>query len=409
MAIKITSPTQQGVQVGGLPYSLAVTAIADSNINTDVRFKLNGAVVGIDTMATNIGTAANPQYQYGLTILINNAGINEIEVEDITGTQPILVRSTDKIYFEVKANVPAIVLNPPVLFSGQTLVLAEVQYLPTNGFVRFTLNDQIIKESPWIPFDTIISQNGTLRAYLMLGNNVLATATQEVEVIPPDPPIVGPPGPIGPPGPPGPKGDKGDRGDSGPQGIPGTPGAQGLQGVRGNDGLPGTPGATGATGPKGDRGEPGLPGAIGPKGLPGPIGPIGPKGDPGVAASAPTWGPWVNVPVIASANVGYSTNREAAFRYRKQQNGLLTQLFMDMVLTKFDKSAVIAQIPPADLNLWLFSYGWMHPACFWYGGAPVPNILKIDRAGTVTFQAPVTYNLSSGFLSLSTILAETPQ
>ena len=44
-AIKITSPTQQGVQVGGLPYSLAVTAIADSNINTDVRFKLNGAVV----------------------------------------------------------------------------------------------------------------------------------------------------------------------------------------------------------------------------------------------------------------------------------------------------------------------------------------------------------------------------
>jgi len=68
MAIKITSPTQQGVQVGGLPYSLAVTAIADSNINTDVRFKLNGAVVGIDTMATNIGTAANPQYQYGLAI-----------------------------------------------------------------------------------------------------------------------------------------------------------------------------------------------------------------------------------------------------------------------------------------------------------------------------------------------------
>jgi hypothetical protein len=34
MAIKIASPTQQGVQVGGLPYSLAVTAIADSNINT---------------------------------------------------------------------------------------------------------------------------------------------------------------------------------------------------------------------------------------------------------------------------------------------------------------------------------------------------------------------------------------
>jgi len=51
----------------------------------------------------------------------------------------------------------------------------------------------------------------------------------------------------------------------------------------------------------------------------------------------------------------------------------------------------------------------MHPACFWYGGAAVPNILKIDRAGTVTFQAPVTYDLSSGFLSLSTILAETPQ
>jgi hypothetical protein len=303
--------------VGGLPYSLAVTAIADSNINTDVRFKLNGAVVGVDTNATNIGTTASPSYQYGLTILINNAGINEIEGEDITGTQPILVRSTDKINFEVKANVPAIVLNSPVLFSGQTLVLAEVQYLPTNGFVGFTLNDQIIKESPWIPFDTLISQKGTLRAYLMLGNNVLATATQEVEVIPPDPPILGPQGPIGPPGPPGPKGDKGHRGDSGPQGIPGTPGAQRLQGVRGNDGLPGTPGATGATGPKGDRGEPGLSGATGPTGLQGPIGPIGPKGDPGLAAPAPTWGPWVKVPVIASANVRYSTNRKAAFRYRK--------------------------------------------------------------------------------------------
>ena len=311
MAIKITSPTQQGVQVGGLPYSLAVTAIADSNINTDVRFKLNGAVVGIDTMATNIGTAANPQYQYGLTILINNAGINEIEVEDITGTQPILIRSTDKINFEVKANVPAIVLNPPVLFSGQTLVLAEVQYLPTNGFVRFTLNDQIIKESPWIPFDTLISQNGTLRAYLMLGNNVLATATQEVEVIPPDPPIVGPQGSIGPPSPEGPKGDKGDRGDTGPQGIPGTPGAQGLQGVRGNEGLPGTPGATGATGPKGDRGEPGLPGAIGPKGLPGPIGPIGPKGDPGLAEPAPTWGPWLTLRASEDARILGSPSRFA--------------------------------------------------------------------------------------------------
>jgi hypothetical protein len=214
MAIKITSPTKQSVQVGGLPYSLAVTVIADSNINTDIRFKLNGAVVGIDTNATNIGTTASPQYQYGLTILINNAGINEIEVEDITGTQPVIVRSTDKIYFEVKANVPVIVLNPPVLFSGQTSVLAEVQYLPTNGFVRFTLNDQIIKESPWIPFDTIISQNGTLRAYLMLGSNILASATQEAEVIPPEPPIVGPPGLIGPDGPLGPKGDKGDRVDS---------------------------------------------------------------------------------------------------------------------------------------------------------------------------------------------------
>jgi hypothetical protein len=104
-------------------------------------------------------------------------------------------------------------------------------------------------------------------------------------------------------------------------------------------------------------GEPGLPGATGPTGLQGPIGPIGPKGDPGLAAPVPTWGPWVNVPVIASANVGYSTNREAAFRYRKQLHGLLTQLFVDMVLTKFDKSAVIAQIPPADLNLWIFSYG----------------------------------------------------
>ena len=111
-----------------------------------------------------------------------------------------------------------------------------------------------------------------------------------------------------------------------------------------------------------------MPGATGPTGLQGSIGPIGPKGDtgpkgdPGLAAAVPTWGPWVNVPVIT-----------------------------------------------ADLNLWMFGYGWMHPACFWYGGAAVPNILKIDRAGTVTFQAPVTYDLSSGFLSLSTILAETPQ
>jgi len=63
----------------GVPYSLAVTAIADSNINTDVRFKLNGAVVGIDTKATNIGTTAFPQYQYGLTILINDAGIGELK------------------------------------------------------------------------------------------------------------------------------------------------------------------------------------------------------------------------------------------------------------------------------------------------------------------------------------------
>jgi hypothetical protein len=120
-------------------------------------------------------------------------------------------------------------------------------------------------------------------------------------------------------------------------------------------------------------------------------------------------GPLGKCPGNRIGKCGYSTNREAAFRYRKQQNGLLTQLFVDMVLTKFDKSAVIAQIPPTDLNLWIFSYGWLHPACFWYGGAPVPNILKIDRAGTVTFQAPVTYDLSSGFLSLSTILAETPQ
>lgn len=66
MAIRITAPSQPSIQVNSLPYSLAVTAIADSNTNTDVRFKLNGTVVGTDTSATNVGTTAAPQYQFGL-------------------------------------------------------------------------------------------------------------------------------------------------------------------------------------------------------------------------------------------------------------------------------------------------------------------------------------------------------
>jgi len=65
MAIRITAPNQPSIQVNSLPYSLPVTAIADSNTNTDVRFKLNGTVVGTDTTATNVGTTAAPQYQFG--------------------------------------------------------------------------------------------------------------------------------------------------------------------------------------------------------------------------------------------------------------------------------------------------------------------------------------------------------
>ncbi len=37
-----------------------------------------------------------------------------------------------------------------------------------------------------------------------------------------------------------------------------------------------------------------------------------------------------------------------------------------------------------------------------------PSLFLVWRRA-MTFQAPVTYDLSSGFLSLSTILAETPQ
>ena len=191
MPIRITSPTQPSIQVGGLPYSLPVTAVTDTNTNTDVRFKLNGVVVGTDTTATNVGTTAAPIYQFGMSIPINTAGVHLIEVEDISGTAPVTVRSTAQINFEVKVNAPTIALRAPVLYSGQTVVVADVAYPPTNSFVRFTLNGTIIKESPWIPFETAITQNGTLRADLMVGTSVVATASRDVTLIPPEPAIVG--------------------------------------------------------------------------------------------------------------------------------------------------------------------------------------------------------------------------
>ena len=305
MAIRITAPNQPSIQVNSLPYSLPVTAIAGSNTNTDVRFKLNGTVVGTDATATNVGTTAAPQYQFGMSITINTAGNHLIEVEDITGTAPVTVRSTAQRNFQVKLNTPTIALRDPILYSGQTVVVADVEYPPTNSFVRFTLNGSIIKESPWVPFETAITQNGTLRADLMVGASIVATATREVTLIPPEPAIVGPQGPIGLTGPAGPigpqgvPGEKGDRGDVGQPGTPGAtgatgnPGAQGIQGIQGNpgatgaDGMPGaagTPGATGpagAIGPQGIKGDPGNPGTPGEPGTAGAIGPAGETGAPG--------------------------------------------------------------------------------------------------------------------------------
>ena len=205
----------------------------------------------------------------------------------------------------------------------------------------------------------------------------------------------------------------GERGITGDRGLPGPKGDTGSIGLTGAVGAVGAQGIPGSVGPRGATGERGLPGDRGIQGVPGATGAQGAQGIQGLSAPTPTWSPWVSVPIITSAQFQVSTNREALLRYRKREGGLV-QLLVDMAVTAFDKSAVIAQIPPQNLSLWMAGYGFHHPITFWVPTVVaaanwLPATLTIDRAGTVQVQAPVTFSGTAGHLKLSCLIAETPQ
>jgi Collagen triple helix repeat (20 copies) len=324
MPVKIIFPAAgETVQTNTVPHVLTVRAIADSNLNTDVRFKLNGTIVGIDTSATTINVNGQAQYQYQFNIPIPAAGIVSIEAEDINpATSPATVRSTASVSFELKLNSPTITLAKTATTLSPNLVTATITNRPTGSSVRFTMDGVVLKEDSQSPYNVSVSKSGELKAELVVGGNVIQTASVNVTVVAtpmptptPTPPLKGDKGDKGDRGEAGPKGDKGDRGiagipgdkgekgdkgdkgdrgdrglegipgakgDTGPQGIPGVKGDIGATGLTGLIGPKGDTGATGATGLTGTKGDTGATGATGAQGIPGPKGDVGAKGDTGL-------------------------------------------------------------------------------------------------------------------------------
>lgn len=265
MAIRIISPVSgEIVQANTVPNTVTVRAIADSNINTDVRFKLNGSIVGIDRSATSINVNGFVEYQYQFNVPIPAAGIHLIEAEDID--PGMTIRSTDSISFELKLNDPKITLTETTTTLAK-LVTATIANRPTGALIRFSLNGTVLKEDSTSPFNVSVSEPGELKAELVVAGSVIEVATATLQIS--DLPIATPtPTPSQ-----GPKGDKGDKGDKGEPGIQGIQGIQGERGERGEKGekgdtgaigLPGLTGATGATGERGEKGEAGA-SAPGPK------------------------------------------------------------------------------------------------------------------------------------------------
>ncbi len=160
MPVRIISPvTGEVVQANTVPYTLKVVAIADSNLNTDVRFKLNGTIAGIDTSATTINVSGTPQYQYQFNVPVPTAGIQSIEVEDINqATVPATVRSQASVGFELKLNSTTITLTKTATTLSPNLVTATITNRPTGSSVRFTLNGKIIKQDSTAPFNVSVSE-----------------------------------------------------------------------------------------------------------------------------------------------------------------------------------------------------------------------------------------------------------
>ncbi len=257
MPIRIVSPiADQVISADKFPHSVRVTAVADSNINTDVRFKLNGTIAGIDTSATTTLVNGVPEYRYSFNVPVPAAGIHSIEVEDIDPRNvPVpIVRSTTTLNFETKLVEPVVTLA-----QGKPLnmVTATIANRPPGSFVRFTLNGKIIKEDTTAPFNVSVPESGEVKAELVVGDTVVSTGSLVVNVLATPTPT---PTPTPIPGP------KGDTGETGAQGIPGPKGDKGdtgIQGLRGENGLQGNQGLRGDKGDKGDKGDTGATGATG--------------------------------------------------------------------------------------------------------------------------------------------------
>lgn len=304
MPVRIISPVSgEVVQTNTVPQVVRVVAIADSNLNTDVRFKLNGSIAGIDTSATTINVNGTTEYQYQFNIPVSAAGIQSIEVEDINqSTVPVTVRSTAQVSFELKLNEPIITLAKTATTLAPNLVTATVANRPTGSSVRFTLNGNVLKQDNSVPFNVSVTETGELKADLIVDGVVRKTATLNVALTTPTPtpaptptptptptpqatpPLKGDKGEPGEPGIPGPKGDKGDKGDTGDEGLPGVKGDAGIPGAvgeKGDVGDRGLPGEKGEKGDRGEKGETGAIGAVGERGLPGERGITGDRGLPG--------------------------------------------------------------------------------------------------------------------------------
>ncbi len=274
MPIIIISPAaNQVISANAFPHTVRVTAVADSNINTDVRFKLNGTIVGIDTSATTVSVNGIPEYRYSFNVPVPAAGIHSIEVEDINqATVPATVRSQATLNFETKLVEPTVTLT-----QGKPLnmVTATIANRPPGSFVRFLLNGKIIKEDTTAPFNASVPESGEVKAELVVGNLVVSTGSLAVSVSPtptptPTPTLIA-----------GPKGDKGDAGTPGVDGVDGADGVDGQTGIQGNRGDEGVPGVKGDVGDRGEKGETGTTGATGERGLPGERGITGDRGLPG--------------------------------------------------------------------------------------------------------------------------------